>query len=298
MKIIIPVAAPIVYNPSNYLARAFIQLGHNAEVCDQAELYTLEPEDADYFCCVDSGGPLNLPEKFMSKSCFWFIDSRRNHRSDIRNPNDDEVAARILEHGGMIYQAQLQDVRRLESKVSPVMHNHIVWLPNAADPDVWSNRPLEEKKYHCAFVGNCYDPERLGILTNLSDRKLLYWPGIEKAIMEEGAKVYRQAYSGLNIPSWYNTPDCYDINMRVFEIMSCGIALITNELPELRLLNINRFYHCLTYSKPEEIPLLIQYLSDEPKVSKEIGEKARDLVLAQHTYTNRAETILGYANGK
>lgn len=294
MKIILPCAAPISYNPCWYMEKAFNNLGHVAKVIDQAELYKCDADSADLFFAIDSGGPLNIPEKLLHKTNFWMIDSRRNHRSDIRNPNDDEVAARILEHGGMIYQAQLQDVRRLESKIDPSLHSHIVWLPNAADPDVWNNTPLEEKKYQCAFVGNCYDPERLGILNNLTERQLLYWPGIEKAIMEDGAKVYRQAYCGLNIPSWYNTPDCYDINMRVMEVLSCGIPLITNALSELRLLDIQENYHCYTYKQPNDIIGLIHLLNDDKVLGQEMGNKARELILAEHTYTHRALTILEY----
>lgn len=291
MKIVLPVAAPISYNPCWYMKKAFEQLGHEARVVDQTEFYTLSPGDADLFVGIDSGGPLNIPEQFLSKFCMWLIDSRRNCKDEFRKPNDDDIAVKVLEGGGIVFQAQLKDCTRLIDYTN-FKYSNIYWLPLAADPDVWNSEPKEEKIHDCSFVGNCYDLERLGLLNKLTEQGFLHWPGIEKAVMEEGALVYRKSHCGLNIPSWYNTPECYDVNMRVFEIMSCGIPLITNNLPELD--NIFKDKGIIfNYLQLDEIPDIISHCN-EYKID---GRENREVILEGHTYKHRAESILIIVEG-
>lgn len=298
LKIRLPVAAPVNYNPAYYLRDAFVRMGHDAQVLTQGELYDHRPEDADLWLGIDSGGPLNIPDEFLSKSCMWYIDSRRNSDPAIRQPDDDMSAERIIRGGGIVFQAQVQDVHRLSGKLKEYLKKRtmlrVVYLPLAADPDVWSDEPEEEISWVTSFVGNCFDPERLGILEALQKRNLLYWPGIEKAIMQDGATVYRKSLGGLNIPSWWKTPECYDVNMRVFEILSCGIPLITNRLDALNSLGIIEGKHAFLYNSFDDIIHLINMLRQDTQRAKEMGEANRQLILNNHTYDHRAESILKY----
>lgn len=308
MNILIPIAAPLHYTTGVYLERAFTSLGHEADIVDQSQLNALGKDDADIFVCVDSGGPLNIPEAIMPKASMWYIDSRRNSDPAIRTPDDDTTAQKLLEHGGTVFQSQRRDVERLQGKLPSEFHSKIIWLPLAADPDVWSNEPIsgQPKEYYLVAVSNCYDPERLGIYNTLSEEGLLHWPGTEGAVMEEGAAMYRNAMAGLNVPSWFGTPECYDINMRVFEIMSCGCPLITNHLPELSVLGIEEGVHVFTYPTitqkrrdgatvsfvVEEVKKIIERFRQQPGLSGSMGVVARDLILKRHTYVHRAEVIL------
>ena len=295
----IPVAAPIAYNPAYYLRDAFRSMGHDAQVVTQSDMYAYEPGYADLWVGVDSGGPLNIPDEFLSKSCMWYIDSRRNSNPDIRTPDDDTSAVRIIHGGGVVFQAQIEDVHRLSFKMKNFLKKRtmlrVVFLPLAADPDVWSDEPEEDNpSWVLSFVGNCYDGDRLRILERLQEEKLLYWPGIEQAIMEEGAEVYRKSLGGLNIPSWWGTPECYDVNMRVFEIMSCGKPLITNRLNALNSLGIIEGEHALLYNSFNDIIHLINMLRQDTQKAKQMGEANRRLILERHTYRHRAEMILRY----
>jgi len=300
VKIGIACAAPINYNPAFYLEKSFRELGHavwvvDQQALDQQALYHLSPDDVDLLVGVDSGGPLNIPDDFLNKACMWYIDSRRNCKPEIRTPNDDETAQRLLTAGGIVFQAQSRDKTRLDTIV-PQWSDQIVYLPLASDPEVWSDRPSVRREHPCAFVGNCYDNERLGVLSTLATQELLYWPGIEGAIMQDGAAVYRTSVCGLNMPSFWGTPECYDVNMRVFEILSCGIPLITNDLPDLIDLGIDDSC-CFTYLTPPEIPSRIRWLNKNREMALLMGAAGRRLIVQRHTYTHRAQTILNICKG-
>lgn len=297
MRIILPVAAPISYNPAYYLAKNLEEMGHEARVVDQQEFYTCLPGDADLFFGVDSGGPLNIPDKFLPKSVMWYIDYRRNRDSALsgRVPSDEETAIRLLEGGGLVFQAQLPDVQKLQNapNLNESLKDNVHYLPLAAEPSVWSDGPQEGPPVHiAAFVGNCYDSHRLGMLTGLANNGLLYWPGIEGAIMGDGAAVYQNAVVGVNIPSFWGTPECYDVNMRVFEVLSCGKPLITNRLMDLGLLEIREGEVCKTYTDLHQIVELIEWFNSHRDRAEEMGRAARALILRKHTYAHRAKTVL------
>lgn len=307
MRIILPIAAKSEYTTGLFLEKAFKEMGHDAVAIDQGEFYEKSPDDADLFMGVDSGGGLNVPEEFLPKFGMWYIDSRRNSNSELRDPNDDETALRTLDGGGLVFQAQREDKFRLERYTKGIHTRHIYWLPLAADPEIWDERPIPDKREHrLAFVGNCYDTERLGILGRLEEMGILFWPGIEKAIWEDGATVYRHANIGLNVPSWLGTPECYDVNMRVFEIMSCGVPLITNHVADLEHLYIDDATHFMPYPTPtsrthegstvddvvNDIVAAVEWLEKRPESRERMGRYGRRLILERHTYVHRARSIL------
>jgi len=280
MKIQIPVAAYIRYNPATYLEKALRELGHNAFIT-QGQVPEDDPS-VDLYLCVDSGGPLVVQDSWASRCAFWFIDSRRNCNPDVRQPDDDSQAEKIFKAGGWVFQAQYEDTLRLRDKGIDS-----TWLPLAADPEVWASHPKENKLYDVAFVGNCYDPTRLEILDKLGKEFNFYWPGIEGAIMEDGAKVYRQSRVGFNISSFYGQNIAYDINMRVFEIMSCGIPLVTNYVLGLDLLpGLGNCPGVFTYQSLEEIvPTIKEALECETVYT-------HNSIVEKHTYRHRAQQIL------
>ena len=285
MKIQIPVAAYVNYNPATYIEKALKELGHDAFIT-QGQVPEDNP-DVDLFFCVDSGGPLVVRDSWASKCAFWFIDSRRNCDPSTRDPDDDTQARKIFNAGGWVFQAQYEDTVRLAEKCILSY-----WLPLAADPDVWSDTPAEEKIYDVAFVGNCFDPVRHQVLGILADNFNFHWPGIEKAIMEEGAKVYRQSKVGFNISSFYGQEWDYDINMRVPEIMSCNIPLVTNYVPGLDHLGITQQQGVFAYHDLDSIIRTVQYAQQRSYASYN-----RRFILDNHTYKHRMQEALGIIRG-
>lgn len=284
MRIQIPVAAYVRYNPATYVEKALKELGHDAFIT-QGQVPEDDP-DVDLFFCVDSGGPLVVRDDWAHKCAFWFIDSRRNCDPNTRSPDDASQAYKIFNAGGWVFQAQYEDTVRLKEKGI-----HSYWLPLAADPDIWSNEPKETKVWDVAFVGNCYDPIRLEALNMLEINFKFHWPGIEKAIMEEGAKVYRQSKVGFNISSFYGQGWDYDINMRVFEIMSCDIPLVTNHVNGLGYLGIWGKQGVITYGNLEGIIPAVEHALTYKTV------ETRKCILDGHTYKHRICEVLEIVSG-
>lgn len=290
MRIQIPVAAYVEYNPATYVEKALRGLGHDAFIT-QGQVSEEDDPSIDLYFCVDSGGPLVVQDAWASKCAFWFIDSRRNCDPNTRQPDDDSQAKKIFKAGGWVFQAQYEDTLRLKDKGI-----QSYWLPLAADPDVWSDQPEEEKIYDVAFVGNCFDPVRLRVLEKLGENFNFCWPGIEGAIMEDGARIYRRSRVGFNISSFYGQVWDYDINMRFFEILSCGIPIVTNYVLGLDWLGTVQIPGIYTYRGLDEVLFKVQ---DAIKQQKNICEivNSRWWILNAHTYKHRMKTVLGIICG-
>lgn len=283
MKILIPVACYHEYNTAVYVERALIALGHDARVITQSEYYEDHP-GVDLFFCVDSAGPMNFVEKHRAKSAMWFIDSRHNNNPERRKPDDDTNAKTLAAGGGWVFQAQYKDWERMVNDIGVFRST---WLPLGADPDVW--KPYDTPKiYNVGFGGNIWDGVRREVLEQISKRwSLGQFTGTPEAL----ALGYSACEVGFNISSFYGSPVDYDINMRVFEVMSCGIPLITNYLPELQDLGI--YEYVLVYRNQGEIlPTIERALASPDSWLEDLGDSARQLIIDCHTYKHRMEEAL------
>lgn len=286
MKILIPVAAYHEYNTAVYVEAALRQLGHEAQVITQAEFYGCKADDADLFFGVDSAGPLDFPIPLLHKTTMWFIDSRHNNNPARRKPDDDSNAKKLVDGGGWVFQAQARDWQRNINQ--EVMRS--CWLPLAADPDVWQPDPEARKVYDVGFGGNIWCETRRTMLDEIAKKHIFcQFTGPPQALVDG----YNASKIGFNVSSFYGTPVAYDINMRVFEVMACGIPLVTNHLPELTELGVMSGIHCMTYKSPDVVLSLIQVLlTHNQGRRREMGERARQLILDGHTYQHRMEEAL------
>lgn len=301
MKVGIPIAAYCEGTTGEYVVRALRQLGHEAEILSQWSFYdSFRVGEHDFYFCVDSGGPLNLFEPSiqgisMRNLCFWMIDYRRGKH--LKNPSDEDTCRLILERGGIVFQSQHKDVldSLAELNLSVIFDEHIYWLPLAADPDVWSSSSSETKRYDVGFVGNVWDPARSDALDLIRRAGLTCtFKGHGASYMEEGAELLRSARVGFNISSHFYDGSSvnFDVNMRVFETLSCGIPLVTNDVPSLKLLFGNPLPKFIrTYRDVSEIPnVLISALADSEFVVS--GPAARQWILDNATYVHRVKKVL------
>jgi spore maturation protein CgeB len=103
---------------------------------------------------------------------------------------------------------------------------------------------------------------------------------------ENMAKVYSISKIG------FNKSINKDLNMRIFEIMSCGTMLLTDKINNgMNDLFVNK-KHLVMYENEEELNELVQcYLENEEEREK-IAREGQKEVHAKHTYEHRAKQIL------
>lgn len=285
LNVVVPVAHFVSYNTARYVVPAFEALGHSARIINQAELYG-DLEGVDLIFGVDSGGALDFPQKHRPKCAMWFIDSRRNCSPDLRNPDDDLTAYRLYQAGGWVFQAQRLDRDRLLDQAI----DRVTWLPLAADPEVWRPVGTAPKVHDVVFCGNVWDTTRANLLGEIRGR----WD-LEVAVGEpEGlAEHYSRGRLGFNISSFYGTDVAYDVNMRVFEVMACGIPLVTNALVDLGMLGFQNGYTHMEYLDPAGALQAIEWiLAWEQAKRDNMGQLARQIIKEGHTYRHRIQNAL------
>lgn len=295
VRIGIPIA---YYHPGTtgeYAARAFRQLGHEAQVLSSDEFCAASHGSSfDFFFCVDSGEPMNLSNPLLNSEClkrtsFWFIDFRHNKHRETRNPPDFEIAKTLHEGGGWIFQSQYQDADYcVQNKL-----DRVSWLPLAADTEIWSDAPAVQKDFHIGFTGHVWDLSRrraLELLMNTQGLRFAF-RGHGQAWKEDGAALLRRCVAGFNINSYFGEPYAYDLNMRVFETLSCGVPLITNLVPALsRIFPENAQYIRTFRSLDEILPVVADALNDPSFVNS--GSAAREFIVRQATYVHRMREAL------
>jgi len=162
----------------------------------------------------------------------------------------------------------------------------VYWLPLAADPEV--HKKFEAPKlFDVGFVGNMdpkLHPERAKLLRKMSAKySVLAVSGLH---YENMAKVYSVSKIG------FNKSINRDLNMRVFEIMSCGTMLLTDKIDN----GMNDFFenkkHLVMYENEEELNELVQYYLEHEEEREEIAKEGQKEVHEKHTYEHRAEQIL------
>jgi hypothetical protein len=288
LKIAIPVAQFHRGNTAEYILRSCCELGHETKIIEREEFQTaFSSADYDFYFCVDSGEPLNfLEEPFhssdLSSVSMWFIDYRHHHDGTTRTPSDLENARALIERGGFVFQSQREDVEHcLANGVTDVS-----WLPLAADPEIW--KPSDSKKrFDLGFAGNVWDQGRAGVLEKLLNQQSFSFgfPGHGRRWQEDAAKFLSQCRAGFNVNSWFGSAHAFDVNMRAFETLSCGLPLITNEVPSLKLL-FGDVPFIRTYASTDSILDTIRVaLADESFMTS--GAQAREWVLQNATYTLR-----------
>jgi len=294
MRIAIPVSQFHQGNTSEYVQRAFSSLGHESKIITPEEFYQAFPSDHfDFYFCVDSGEPfqfsgVDLSTPLSKRLSFWFIDYRHNKHRDTRKPPDFFNAQLLNQSGAWIFQAQKED---FEDCISQGIAN-CSWLPMAADLEIWNSIPESTRDFDIGFVGNVWDAARLKALQEIQKAGFkLAFRGHGAAWKEDGAKLLRRSKIGFNISSFYGAPEAYDINMRFFETLSCGVPLVTNKVPSLSNILPGDKTFVKTYASFEDIiPTLRRALEDSKFLSS--GEEARQWVKENATYEIRMKDVL------
>lgn len=162
-------------------------------------------------------------------------------------------------------------------------------LPHAAERDLFDG-PEITRTFDVGWVGRggrAIYRTRDAVLRELSGRFRMN--DVSRFYStEEMAEIYRSSKIVVNVGR-----DDYprDANMRCFEVMASGALLITRAPTELTDLGFEENVHFAAYRDAGEVARVVQGWLDRDHERRAVAERARQLVLREHTYDARVQTI-------
>ena len=157
------------------------------------------------------------------------------------------------------------------------------WLPHAVYPIAYPNKPVAIPTYDLGFVGFVTFEKRAEMLDRILRETKNYYYG--QKLFEDAAQIFRRS------KVVFNTAAVDDINMRCFEALATGSFLLTENVPTLNKIFENK-KHLVSYENMGEAVEFFKYYRDNDEERKVIAKEGMDLVLSEHTYRNRAQTII------
>jgi hypothetical protein len=174
-------------------------------------------------------------------------------------------------------------------------------LLQCTDPELFYPEPSEEYKHELLFVGNSRNVFRKIIkdlvpLDNDFGLYGLFWEQFVDKKYIKGDHIpnveLHKAYSSCKILLNDHWPDMAEkgfISNRLFDGFAAGAFIISDEVKGAKKIFGELV---VTYSSRNKLHELIKYYLDKPQERNEKAEKGRDMVLAHHTFTNRAKRIM------
>ena len=253
--------------------RALEKAGHQVRHFWLKDSKEIRPEFDAYLRIDDGDYKFDIPHDRLKPSFFYVSDTHlKKPFLAIRK------AARFYDH---VFCAQYSGCVKLRNLYGA----KVSWLPHACDPQLHRDMGLE-RKLDVAFVGNDGGNPRKFLLQELRERYPNLYIG--NVPYMDIAGIYSSAKIGFN----YSIGN--DINMRMFEVMGCGAMLLTNYIEGNGFSDIfSNKKNLVTYNLPQEIFSMIDYYLKNDSERQGIAKEGRNLVVANHTYGNRASFILG-----
>jgi GT2 family glycosyltransferase/tetratricopeptide (TPR) repeat protein/2-polyprenyl-3-methyl-5-hydroxy-6-metoxy-1,4-benzoquinol methylase len=251
-----------------YCLRALQALGREA-IHLRPDQLSDSPDGADLLLCVDDGLDYPIPATRCT-SVFWAIDTHLDFARALHRARGFDL----------VFAAQKEGAERLLSSGIRACE----WLPLACDSEV--HRKLNvEKQYDVGFVGREFRGMRQELLSRV--REGFPRSFIGQAPHTEMAGIYSRARIAVNC-SLAN-----DLNMRVFEAMSCGALLVTNRLKANGQEELFRDrVHLVEYETVEEALALIDHYLEHEDERERIAKAGHEEVVTNHTYRVRMERLL------
>jgi len=227
----------------------------------------------DLFLWVESGVsyPLHGLSSLPCPTACWLIDTHLHLEGHLE----------IAKSFDFVFLAQKKYVPLFREAGIRQVH----WLPLACDPEIHRNFGFEPV-YDFSFVGSITAAHRRRdvLLQQLSRRFSLH---VERCFLEEMALVLSRSRIVFNC----SVRD--DLNMRVFEALSTGSLLLTDQAAGSGLEELfEDGRHLAIYRSPEELEeRAAHYLGHEQECAR-IAREGMQEVRARHTYAHRAAAIL------
>jgi spore maturation protein CgeB len=234
----------------------------------------------------DGDVPMSLPEFGGMDTGFNYYHGADPSEYDLVFSNSEGGIPRLLELGA----------RRAEP---------IFW---AADPELFA--PLQVEKEHDVFFygyGDKFRREWMGELVGEPSRRLPDVSfalggrdfrgdvGSARVVGDVPFNVFPHAISSarvnLNLTRSAHATVPMSSTCRPFELAACGAAIVSNPHE-----GIERWFEpgseLLVVSNADEAVAAYEQLLDDPAQAQEMGRRARERVLDEHTYAHRARQVL------
>jgi spore maturation protein CgeB len=209
------------------------------------------------------------------KTAYYAIDTHTAFQEHIRFAN-------VMDYD-YVFVAQKDHV----SKYVEAGCDKVYWLPLACDPEI-HRRHLLPMKYDLSFVGKIWR-NRERITKELGENFKMF---VGRAYLHDMATIYSQSKMVLNIS--YRG----DLNMRIFEVMSCGRLLLTNRIQNGLEELFKNGKHLVVYEDMKDLFEKIRYYLKEEKEREKIALSGQKEVRAKHTYRHRVKKILDLTVGR
>jgi glycosyltransferase involved in cell wall biosynthesis/2-polyprenyl-3-methyl-5-hydroxy-6-metoxy-1,4-benzoquinol methylase len=259
----------------------------------------------DLFLNIDDGLRYRLPDD-LRPSAWWCIDTHIDYAWSLEKARDFDL----------VFAAQRDGAERLQKDGIPSVH----WLPLACDPEIHAGveqgalplspgegrgegglqqQPLSNpkskienpKSFDVCFVGNLIPGPRADLVRLIQQYfKNVY---VGQAYFEEMAGIYRRSRIV------FNRSVANDVNMRVFEALSSGSLLLTNDLADNGQHGLFRDgVHLATYRDGHDLLDKLRFYLRRDDVRQRIAAAGRAEVLVKHTYRHRMEELLRSVDGQ
>lgn len=233
------------------------------------DLDKIPRDEFDLFINIDDGLKYRWP-KDLQPSVYWAIDTHIDFPWSLEKCRWFDI----------VFAAQMEGAEKLRE-------NGIVsatWLPLACDPGIHRKHGLS-KKHNVAFVGNLFPGPRNELLQSI--QKNFSEVKIARAYFDEMARIF----SASKIV--FNRSVENDLNMRVFEALSCGSLLITNELDGNGQLEFFQDgVHLATYKDEEELIEKIRFYLEHDDIREKIAKHGCAEAIENHSYSKRMQCLL------
>lgn len=189
-----------------------------------------------------------------------------------------ETYARCAEIAGAVFAAHTDTVSYLASRGIKAQ-----WLPLAASPDYHRPWPDEEIVYDIiALHHDCRN--------RLAYTEIIRKSGLRQFVGWRDGEDYSQwmcrSQSALSLSR------SNELTLRVFEVMAMGVPLITDRCRDLNIL-FEENTHFLGYDNPQEALEKIAWVQKHPGRARAMAVRAREEILAKHTFYHRTLTMFG-----
>ena len=233
-----------------------------------AEIDRIPTDCFDLYLNIDDGLRYRLPQG-LRPAAFWAIDTHMDFPwYEKKAPDFDWV-----------FCAQRDGAKELADRGV-----NAEWLPLACDPNVHCAHQIP-KSIDVCFVGRLAQGPRLELVETL----IRAFPNtfVGERYLDEMVRTVSMSRIA------FNRSIKNDVNMRMFEALSCGTMLLTNDLLDNGQSDLFQDgVHLATYRDADELVDKAKYYLGHESIRETIAKNGQREVRVKHTYLHRMERIL------